>query len=87
MRIKMTAKRQATFPRKLCEEMHLAPGNAIQIEQAVLEGRRVWVLSPPSDPPSMEWVGVLRRYAGVEMPAMTTVRTKIAEAIARGELD
>ncbi len=87
MQIKLTAKRQATFPKELCDEMHLAPGHAIQLEPAILGGRRVWVLSPPAAPISLSWVGSLRRYAQTGSSDMDSVRTKIAEAMARGEID
>jgi bifunctional DNA-binding transcriptional regulator/antitoxin component of YhaV-PrlF toxin-antitoxin module len=88
MRIKMTTKRQATFPRKLCEEMRLEPGHAIKIEPAVLDGRRVWVLSAPPEPPDMGWVGSLRRYAaGSKLLSMEAVRAKIVEGMANGDLD
>lgn len=87
MRIKMTTKRQATFPKRLCEEMRLEPGHAIQVKPAMLDGQRVWVLSPSLEPPAMSWVGALRRYSGAETPSMTTVRTRIKEAMACGELD
>lgn len=79
MQMKMTAKRQVTFPRQLCEEMRLQPGDAIQIEQTEIDGRAVWVLSPPPPPLKLTWVGSLHRYAkGVDFD-MTTVRKKIME--------
>ncbi len=88
MRIMMTTKRQATFPRQLCEEMRLKPGNAIQVEAAMLNGRRVWVLHTPPEPPRMDWVGSLRRSAGDSKPlSMESVRAKIVEGMANGDLD
>ncbi len=88
MRIRMTTKRQATFPRRLCEEMRLEPGNALQVEPATLDGRRVWVLSAPPEPPDMSWVGSLRRHAGSSRAlSMEAVRAKIVEGMAHGDLD
>ena len=88
MRIKMTTKRQATFPRQLCEEMRLEPGHAIQVEPATLDGRRVWVLSAPPEQPNMDWVGSLRRHATGSKPlSMEAVRAKIVEGMAHGDLD
>jgi bifunctional DNA-binding transcriptional regulator/antitoxin component of YhaV-PrlF toxin-antitoxin module len=86
MRIKMTTKRQATFPRKLCEEMRLEPGHAIQVEQATLDGQRVWVLSTVAEPPEMAWVGALRRYAGKGARSLSMARMRIVEAMADGDL-
>ena len=85
MRIKMTAKRQATFPRKLCEEMRLEPGQSIQVEPATIDGQRVWVLAPQADPPPFAWVGMLRRYAKAKPPSMTEARARIMEAMSRGD--
>ncbi len=88
MRIRMTTKRQATFPKQLCEEMRLEPGNAIQVEPAMLDGRRVWVLSAAPEPPNMDWVGALRRFAGGSKAlSMESVRAKIVEGMAHGDLD
>lgn len=89
MRIRMTTKRQATFPRQLCEEMRLEPGHAIQVEPATLDGRRVWVLSAPPEPPKMDWIGSLRRHAGAgtHPHSMEAVRAKIMEGMTNGDLD
>ncbi len=88
MRIRMTTKRQATFPRQLCEEMRLQPGNAIEIEPMTLNGRRVWVLSALPELPNMDWVGSLRRSAGnAKALSMEAVRAKIVEGMADGDLD
>jgi bifunctional DNA-binding transcriptional regulator/antitoxin component of YhaV-PrlF toxin-antitoxin module len=80
----MTAKRQATFPKQLCEEMRLRPGDTVQAEPAVLDGRRVWVLSAPPETPGMDWVGSLRRYADGGPHSMTRVRERMMEAMAHG---
>ncbi len=84
--IKLTAKRQATLPRELCEQMHLEPGNAIEVEPIEIDGKRVWVLSPVHEP-EFSWVGSLRRYATDKPLSMDDVRTRIQEAMARGDLD
>lgn len=85
--IRLTAKRQATFPRRLCEEMHLEPGNAIQVEPREVDGQRVWVLAPVAEESKMNWVGSLRRYSKGKHPSMDEVRTQIQEAMANGDLD
>lgn len=84
--IKMTSKRQATFPRELCEEMHIRPGDMLEVEPKTVEGRRVWVLAPAESPP-MAWVGSLARYATGKPHTMESLRQKITEALARGDLD
>ncbi len=87
MLIKITSKRQATFPKKLCEAMRLEPGHAIRIEQMMLDGRQVWVLAPPPGQPGMAWVGALRRYAGAGTPSMARARARMLERMADGDLD
>ena len=42
----LTAKRQATLPRELCEELGIHPGDQIDIERAVVDGQPVWLMKP-----------------------------------------
>ncbi len=58
----MTAKRQATFPAALCQELGLKAGDTLDLEPHVEEGRKVWLLrrSGEADRP---WFGSLRSYA------------------------
>ena len=44
--ITLTAKRQATLPREVCDEMHLEPGDRLVIEPRVIDGQSVWILRP-----------------------------------------
>lgn len=85
MRIKITSKRQATFPRALCEAMHLEPGASVEVEEREVDGERVWVLSPAPPPDVPKWVGSLSRYAKGRALSMDEIRQKIMEAMARGE--
>lgn len=38
--IRLTANRQATLPKQLCEEMSLRPGDALVVGQRLVDGRR-----------------------------------------------
>ena len=84
--LKLTAKRQATLPKELCEEMHLEPGNAIEVESREIDGRRAWVLFSPK-PPSLSWVGSLARFGKGKHLSMDAIRQRIGEAMAHGDLD
>jgi bifunctional DNA-binding transcriptional regulator/antitoxin component of YhaV-PrlF toxin-antitoxin module len=42
--IRITAKRQATLPAALCDELGVQPGDDIQTERRVVKGETVWVL-------------------------------------------
>jgi hypothetical protein len=85
MTIRLTAKRQATFPRAVCEEMHLSPGNRLTLDREVVRGEKVWVLRP--EPPAQPaWLGCLRRYARGKPHGMAAIRQSILEARKRGDL-
>ena len=61
-RIKLTSKRQATFPLKVCEELGVAPGDELEIRPEKVKGKQVWVLNPATKP-RQHWVGSLKRYS------------------------
>jgi AbrB family looped-hinge helix DNA binding protein len=44
--ITLTAKRQVTFPKEVCEELHIEPGDRLNIERHVIGGESVWILRP-----------------------------------------
>jgi bifunctional DNA-binding transcriptional regulator/antitoxin component of YhaV-PrlF toxin-antitoxin module len=77
--IRLTAKRQATLPKQLCDEMSLRPGDALIVDQRTVDGRRVWLLSP-ADRIETPWFGGLKRYGQRKRHDMESVR----ESIARG---
>lgn len=61
-KIKLTAKRQATFPSKVCQELGVAPGDELELKPAKVRGESVWILKPASKRHS-KWIGSLNRYA------------------------
>jgi bifunctional DNA-binding transcriptional regulator/antitoxin component of YhaV-PrlF toxin-antitoxin module len=60
--IKLTAKRQATFPAEVCEALGVKPGDRIELEARTQGKGRVWVLKPVTSK-ARPWFGVLGRYA------------------------
>ena len=59
--IKLTAKRQATFPAQLCEELGIRPGDQIQLIPTKRNGSRVWALKPVrTEPPP--YFGMLHKF-------------------------
>jgi AbrB family looped-hinge helix DNA binding protein len=44
--ITLTAKRQVTFPKEVCEELNVEPGDRLIVERLVIGGESVWVLRP-----------------------------------------
>jgi len=77
--IRLTAKRQATLPKRLCDEMSLRPGDALVVDEAVIDGRRVWLLSP-ADQIETPWFASLKRYGKGKRHDMQSVRDSIVKA-------
>ena len=76
--IKMTSKRQATFPTELCEDMGISPGDELVVEHKLINGELVWVLKPRGD--KLEWMGALKKYAQNKSHEMDDIRKSIADA-------
>ena len=60
--IKLTAKRQATFPSDVCDALGVKPGDRIALEEQTRKGERVWVLKPVREP-KRPWLFALAKYA------------------------
>ncbi len=83
--IRLTSKRQATFPKELCEEMKLEPGDTVLVEAKVVDGKRVWVLRPAKSY-DRKWFGALRRYGKGKPHDMDSVRESIRKARKSGRI-
>jgi bifunctional DNA-binding transcriptional regulator/antitoxin component of YhaV-PrlF toxin-antitoxin module len=81
----MTAKRQATLPKKLCEEMDLKPGDALIVDARVVDGEKVWVMKPAAEIET-PWFSSLRPYAKAKRHDMRSIRKSIEKTRSRGEL-
>lgn len=83
--IKLTAKRQATFPAELCEQLGLQPGDEIDLVPRVEEGSQFWVIQK-HEAPTRSWAGSLRQYGRtVSDHSMKAVRQSIAAKRKSGE--
>jgi bifunctional DNA-binding transcriptional regulator/antitoxin component of YhaV-PrlF toxin-antitoxin module len=60
-KLTLTAKRQATLPAALCEELGVGPGDTLALERREIDGETVWVLRAPK--PDWSWLGAARQYA------------------------
>lgn len=67
MKVKITSKRQATFPAALCRDLGLKPGDTIDLEAHAEEGRKYWVLRRSGEA-ERPWLGALKGYAPVAEP-------------------
>jgi bifunctional DNA-binding transcriptional regulator/antitoxin component of YhaV-PrlF toxin-antitoxin module len=73
--IKLTAKRQATLPRDLCEELDVHPGDEIALERRVLGGETLWIMRPRKV--DWSWIGAASVPANATHD-MTAIRASIA---------
>jgi bifunctional DNA-binding transcriptional regulator/antitoxin component of YhaV-PrlF toxin-antitoxin module len=80
-RITLTTKRQATLPKQLCEDLHVGPGDHLEVERRTLEGEVIWLLRPPG--PDWSWIGSARRYARGKSHRLDDIRESIARGRAR----
>ena len=85
--IKLTAKRQLTFSKELCEEMHLKPGDTIQLDKCHVNGAVVFCMIPKREDNRHEWVGSLKTYTKGKSHNMEDIRRSIGNAIGREHAD
>ncbi len=74
--IKLTSKRQATFPAELCRELHLKSGDRLVLERREIDGKPAWVIRPASPEPE-SWFGALRSFASGKSHSMDDIRQSI----------
>lgn len=79
--IKLTSKRQATFTKEACEALGVVPGDTIELERGVVDGRNVFILKPKK--PLRPWLGCLKDVA---KPVKDHSMEAIRASIARGRL-
>ncbi|MBI4419983.1 MAG: AbrB/MazE/SpoVT family DNA-binding domain-containing protein [Gemmatimonadetes bacterium] len=77
-RVTITAKRQATLPRELCEELGVGAGDQVQLERRTIGGEALWVLHGRK--PDWSWFAAARRY-GLRQPHRWSA---VEKSIARG---
>lgn len=75
--IKLTSKRQATLPARLCRELGVKPGDELALERRSVDGHDAWLLSRPQADPA-PWFGCLRAYAAGKSHDMESIRANIA---------
>jgi bifunctional DNA-binding transcriptional regulator/antitoxin component of YhaV-PrlF toxin-antitoxin module len=78
--ISLTAKRQATLPAEVCEELGLEPGDKVGLERRLVDGEAVWILRAPGR--DWSWFGAAKRYAKDKSHRWQTIERRIAEAMA-----
>jgi len=61
--IKLTSKRQATFPAEVCRQLGVGPGDSLILEPLGRGDETAWVLKPAKRG-RPAWLGRLKRHAG-----------------------
>jgi bifunctional DNA-binding transcriptional regulator/antitoxin component of YhaV-PrlF toxin-antitoxin module len=80
-KITLTAKRQATLPKALCDELGVGPGDKLELERRSLSGETVWLVRAPG--PDWSWVGSGRRFARGKSHDLDDIRKSVARAVSR----
>ena len=60
--VKLTSKRQVTFPVEVCERLGIEPGDMIDLIPQVENGEQYWLLQKRKIP-VRPWLGTLKKYA------------------------
>lgn len=82
----LTAKRQATLPAELCEELGVAPGDKIILERREEDGETLWVLRGKKRI-DWSWIGAAHKYANGKSHRWEDVERSIADAWGRKDAD
>ena len=75
--VKVTSKRQVTFPKQVCESLGIEVGDEILLDRDVKSNQEVWYLKP-ARAETRSWLGSLRNYATNKSHGMDAVRDSIA---------
>ena len=78
LKVKLSTKRQATFPRGVCESLGLEPGDEIVLEPKITNGEETWELRPVKAR-QRPWLHRLNRYATGKAHSMERIRASIAK--------
>ncbi len=85
MQIHLTSKRQATFPKALCEELGIGPGDKVTLERRTVGGETLWVIR--SAKPDWSWLGGAGEYAEGKSHAWEDIEESIERAFATRDDD
>lgn len=77
LKIKMSAKRQATFPKQVCDSLGVQPGEDLLLDRRMENDREVWVLKPAKEV-ARPWLGCLREYASGKEHNLDRIRESVS---------
>lgn len=76
LKVKMTSKRQATFPKQVCDSLGVQPGEDLLLDRQIENDQEVWVLIPAKRV-SRPWLGSLREYASGKDHDLDKIRESV----------
>jgi len=74
--IKLTSKRQATFPVQFCRELGVEPGDDLILERKKIGKTFVWIIKPKKNI-DCSWFAALNKYAKDKDHNMKAIRTSV----------
>jgi bifunctional DNA-binding transcriptional regulator/antitoxin component of YhaV-PrlF toxin-antitoxin module len=78
--VKLTSKRQATFPVQLCRELGVSAGDDLILERKIIDNSIAWVLKPKKTI-ELKWFASLKQYGVHKEHDMESIRASIGKAI------
>jgi len=78
--LRMTSKRQVTFPARVCEELGVTAGDTLLLEKTQNKGSKAWVIRPRRRRKET-WFKGLQKYAAGKRHSMRSVRQSIAKSM------
>ncbi|MCK5542694.1 MAG: AbrB/MazE/SpoVT family DNA-binding domain-containing protein [Desulfobacterales bacterium] len=78
--IRLTSKRQATFPVKLCKELGIKAGDDLILERKKIGKDFAWILKPKKNIES-KWFASLQKYAKDKDNSMEAIRASIGKSV------
>ncbi len=76
--IKLTSKRQATFPVQLCKELGVKVGEELLLERKEIDGDIAWIIKPKKVV-SKKWFGALKKYTQGKEHDIESIRASIGK--------
>jgi bifunctional DNA-binding transcriptional regulator/antitoxin component of YhaV-PrlF toxin-antitoxin module len=76
LKVKVSSKRQVTFPRRVCESLGIVPGDELILDHQSGSDQEVWTLRPATSS-RRPWLGRLSAYAEGKPHDMASIRQSV----------
>lgn len=79
LKIRVSSKRQATFPKHVCDALGIQPGDELVLDRREDADGEAWLLRP-SKTNERPWFGALSDFARGKSHEMDEIRSSVASA-------